>query len=433
MGFWKARGRRCSVHVIVGAFAFVAATASSAVAVSVTLPTNAMIASVGQTTVVNVSIGAVVGIESFSVSITYTQAIANVVNNGDVALTMLGTNANCTLGPPGLLAGRVNIGVSCPFGLTGSGPLIAITFTGVSNGMTDLTFDMTPNIPNGCQFNEGTPSCEPTPGHLTVGAVGPTGTATASRTTTATATRTVPPIATNTATTTVPPSATNTVTATSTLTSAVTATITATRTSTATVTDTPTAGPSPTPSQTLTPSNTPTITQTPTASLTPSATLTTSPTGTITSTATQSATATITPPRTATATATATTVPTPLIISGAVGGSTRVSGIGARNIAAPGIEIVAENGGQVIGTGGTTETGAFFDGQPGIGLIRPLVAGERIFPRDTVNNLVGPVVTVGPQPPTAIPTMDEYGMAVLGTLLGLTLAWRLARSSRRRS
>jgi hypothetical protein len=126
-------------------------------------------------------------------------------------------------------------------------------------------------------------------------------------------------------------------------------------------------------------------------------------------------------------------VPTPFITSGAVGGSTRVSGLGARNIPAPGIEIVAENGGQVIGTGGTTATGAFFDGQPGIGLIRPLVAGERIFARDTVNNLVGPVITVGPQPPTAIPTMDGYGMAVLGTLLGLTLAWRLARATRRRS
>jgi hypothetical protein len=136
--------------------------------------------------------------------------------------------------------------------------------------------------------------------------------------------------------------------------------------------------------------------------------------------------------RTATATATATPIPTPGITSGAVGGSTRVFGVGAHNITAPGIEIVAENGNEVIGTGGTTGTGAFFDGLPGIGLVRPLVAGERIFPRDTVNNLTGPVVVVGPQPPTEIPAIDEYGMAALGTLLALTLVWRLAGLRRRR-
>jgi hypothetical protein len=88
---------------------------------------------------------------------------------------------------------------------------------------------------------------------------------------------------------------------------------------------------------------------------------------------------------------------------------------------------------QVIGTGGTNGSGSFFDGTIGIGLIRPLEAGERIFARDTVNNTTGPMITVGPQPPTAIPTLDEYGMAALGTLLGLSLVWQLAGAWRRRT
>jgi hypothetical protein len=125
-------------------------------------------------------------------------------------------------------------------------------------------------------------------------------------------------------------------------------------------------------------------------------------------------------------------VPTPRITSGAVGGSTRVFGSGARNIAAPGIEIVAENGNQVIGTGGTNGSGVFTSGPTGIGLTRALVAGERIFPRDTVNGVTGPVVIVGPQPPTAIPTLDQYGTAALGVLLALALAWQLAGALRAR-
>jgi hypothetical protein len=86
----------------------------------------------------------------------------------------------------------------------------------------------------------------------------------------------------------------------------------------------------------------------------------------------------------------------------------------------------------VIGTGGTNSNGAFVNGAAGIGLNRALVAGERIFPRDVVNGLTGPVITVGPNPPQAIPTLDEYGMAVLGSLLGLALVWRLGTIVRRR-
>jgi hypothetical protein len=60
------------------------------------------------------------------------------------------------------------------------------------------------------------------------------------------------------------------------------------------------------------------------------------------------------------------------------------------------------------------------------------VPGERIFPRDAVNGLTGPVVVVGPLPPQEIPTLDEYGMAVLGSLLALALVWRLGTLVRRR-
>jgi hypothetical protein len=124
-------------------------------------------------------------------------------------------------------------------------------------------------------------------------------------------------------------------------------------------------------------------------------------------------------------------VPTPRIASGAVAGSTRVFGSGAANLPAPRIEIVAENGGQVIGTGGTNGSGAFVSDGPGIGLTRALVSGERIFARDTLNGLSGPVVTVGPQPPTQIPALDQHGAMALGLLLGAGLLWQLTRLLRR--
>ena len=202
---------------------------------------------------------------------------------------------------------------------------------------------------------------------------------------------------------------------------------TATRTNTPTVTDTPTTGPSPTATQTRTASSTATVTLTPTTTLTPSI----SPTATNTPLATSTATITITP--TFTATATATPVPAPVIVSGAVGGSTRVFGHAAANLPSGGIEIIAANGNQVIGTGGTNGVGGFFDGANGIGLTRPLVAGEQIFAVDTIDNVTGSVVTVGPQPPTEIPTLDAHGIAALGALLGLALAWRLAVTLRRRA
>jgi hypothetical protein len=116
-----------------------------------------------------------------------------------------------------------------------------------------------------------------------------------------------------------------------------------------------------------------------------------------------------------------------------VGGSTRVFGIGAANVASPGIEIIAVNGNEVIGSGGTTGSGSFSDGQPGIGLTRPLIAGESIFALDTVHNVTGPTVTVGPQPPIQIPAMDPYGAAALAGLIGAALLWQLAALARRSS
>ena len=238
---------------------------------------------------------------------------------------------------------------------------------------------------------------------MMVGPAGPTATVTATSTIAPTGTATASP--TNTAVNTATPTATNTVPP----------------TATATTTDTPTVGPSPTNTQT------PTVTATPTASATPQNT----GTATTTFTATQTPVATAT--QTATNTATATPVPTPRITSGAIAGSTRVFGNGAANLAAPGIEIVAENGGEVLGTGGTDGDGRFTDGPLGIGLSRALIAGERIFARDVVNGVDGPAVTVSAQPPTQIPTLGEYGTAALALLIGGALLWQLAALARRRS
>jgi hypothetical protein len=306
-----------------------------------------------------------------------------------------------------------------------SGVLFNVTFQGTANGSGELVFTTVPLIPNGCLLNEGTPTCEPstvtTQSILTVGPVGPTATATATRTLTAAATASATRTAT--ATNTAAFTATNTVPPTS----------TATRTPTATVTDTPTVGPSPTNSQTRTVTSTATASLTTTPSFTATVTATPQQTFTFTATFTVTPTPTVTETRTPTATATATPVAAPRITSGAIAGSTRVFGNGATNVAAPGIEIVAENGGAVIGTGGTDGDGRFTDGQLGIGMTRELVAGERIFARDTVNNVAGPVVVVGPRPPTAIPALNQYGAAALALLIGAALIWQITALARRSS
>ena len=308
MGFWMVRSRKCSVEVVVGALAFLLTMASAAQAVPVSLPVNAVINSVGQTTVVNITIGSVTGVEGIGLSMTYSEAVADVMNVANVQrgpLTQNCDSAIINISDPG----RLTITAACfSTPINGSGTLFSITFTGTGNGVTPLTFSTLVVmdeilIPNGCLLNEGTPTCEPMNGQLTVGQVGPTGTATAS--TTRTATSTVPavgtatntPISTATRTNTPPVStATNTAapgTATNTVALA-TATSSATRTNTPTVTDTPTTGPSPTPSDTTTPVATGTITQTPSTTGTFTNTPTPEPTGTITNTATITQTGTVT-------------------------------------------------------------------------------------------------------------------------------------------
>jgi len=406
--------------------------AASVSATQVSLP-NATITAVGQTTLVPVSIASTDGISGVAISFTYSSAIATATQVQGTTLT-----SSCLIQPNLSTPGVVSITAACSDLPSGqSGALFNVTFQGVANGSTNLTFTMAPSIPNGCQLNEGTPTCERQNGSLAVGAVLPTGTVTATNTSTpvatttntgtavATATNTGTPVATATATATRTNAATNT--ATFTATNTVPPTSTATRTFTATVTDTPTTGPSPTVTVTRTSSTTATPTLTATPSSTPQST------GTATTTFTASLTPTVSATPTPTNTATATPVATPRITSGAVGGSTRVFGIGAANVAAPGIEIVAVNGNEVIGSGGTNGSGSFTDGQAGIGLTRPLIAGESIFARDTTHGVTGPTVTVGPQPPTQIPAVDHYGAAALALMIGAALLWQLAAFARKSS
>ena len=303
MGFWKACGRRSCVHVG-GVLAFFFASASAAQTVSVSLPTDAVIKAVGGTTSVPMNIGAVSGLAGVAVSFTFNQTIANIAAISDV---QLGTVVSTCSAPTVNLtqAGRVTITLACttPVNSPTGGSLFMITFTGVGNGMTPLTFSAVPNVSNGCLLNEGSPTCEPSNGQITVGSVQPTVTVTT--TASATATATVGLTATSTATATVGLTATGSATATT----ASTATATATSTSVPTVTNTPTTGPSSTPTQTLTPSGTPSVTQT----TTPSSTVPPSQTPSVTQTAsvTQTPSVTLTPSDTPTVTATGTVTNTP--------------------------------------------------------------------------------------------------------------------------
>lgn len=272
-----ARSRLYSVQAILGAVALLVIPASAAVAVQVSLPSNAIITAVGQTTVVDIDIGSVSNLEALGLSITYSEAIADVLSTGAVQRGSLTTNCDSTvinITEPG----RLTITAACAgTPITGTGTLFSVTFTGIANGVTPLTFStFTVNgmvlIPDGCLLNEGTPTCEPVNGQLTVGPTQPTSTASATGTVTATRTAT--------ATTTATGTRTNTVASTA----AATPTSTTTRTSAATVTNTPTTGPSPTVSQTLTASTTPTITPTPSVTLTPSITGTATATSIVTNT-----------------------------------------------------------------------------------------------------------------------------------------------------
>jgi len=326
MRFWKVSAPSHGIQ-IVAVVAFLAGTASSALAVAVTLPTNAVIGAPTQTTNVDVNVGTVADLEAVAVSITYDEKIVDVLSINDVTRGILTSGCN----PPVvniLDPNRVTITMPCPQpgGVNGSGMLFTIKFTGIANGSSPLTFSDFMNVPNGCQLNEGTPSCESSNGMITVGQVGPTNTATSTATATATrtATATNTPVVANTATVTntpVGPTSTTTATGTTTATRTFTATATSTltRTATATVTNTVTTGPSATPTVTLTASSTPTLTATvppsssPTTSQTPSSTLTPSPT--LSPQPSSTATATLTASQTLTPSFTGTVSPTPTVTS----------------------------------------------------------------------------------------------------------------------
>lgn len=265
MGFRSANAKRRSVQSLLAVATLIAASAASAV--QVTLPPNALIASVGNTTIVPVSIADSTGVLGIAVSFTYDSAIASATQVQSTTLT-----TGCTVIPSIGSPGMVVITAACPSGLpTGqSGALFNVTFQGVANGTSPLTFAQTNDVPNGCLLNEGSPSCEPVNGQLSVGTVGPTATATSTATNTS-----IPATATATAT------ATNTV-----------PTATATPSSTATFTDT--IGPSPTASNTATVTATPTVTNTPVSTSTFTATFTQTPTPTTTETPLATPTRTIT-------------------------------------------------------------------------------------------------------------------------------------------
>jgi hypothetical protein len=145
---------------------------------------------------------------------------------------------------------------------------------------------------------------------------------------------------------------------------------------------------------------------------------------------------TATPTQTATQTSTNTPAPVaPVITGGTVAGSSRVAGHGALNIPEPQLEICSAGVGgtpgncvETIGTGGTNGLGNFAQGGvSGIGLNRPLIAGEVIFAVDLQHGVTGPPVTV--QAGAPIPDVTPWGAAMLAValLIAIALRMRLAR------
>lgn len=291
MGLKSASVGRRVAQCVLSVAALLSAAAASAVQVS--LPSNATISAVGQTTIVPVSIADTTGVTGIAINFTYDSTIATatlVAAGPTTAGGMPPPPAACSIVPSIATPGVVTITAACTQGLVGaSGVLFNVTFLGNQVGVTNLTFTATQTIPNGCQLNEGTPSCEPSDGQLSV--LGPTNT----------------------------PTDTPTNTPTNTLTN--TPTDTPTRTPTATPTDTNTVGPSPTATHsgtvTSTATNTPTNTPTNTATNTPTNSPTRTPTNTPTSTPTATNTGTVTQTRTVTNTreATATRAAIPLVPS----------------------------------------------------------------------------------------------------------------------
>lgn len=279
MGLRSANAKRRVVQSVLAIATVISAAAASAV--QVTLPPSATIAAIGNTTVVPVSIADTTGVLGIAVSFQYTSAIATATLVAGTTLT-----SGCTIIPSIGTAGLVVITAACPSGLpTGqSGPIFNVTFQGAANGTTPLTFIEIEGegIPDGCLLNEGSPSCEPVNGQLTVGPQGPTATATATATNTS-----LPATATASSTRTATATATNTVP-------------TATATASFTASFTNTIGPSPTPTNTSTASVTATVTQTPTVTNTPVSTNTATATLTQSQTPTVTSTSTVTPTRTIT-------------------------------------------------------------------------------------------------------------------------------------
>jgi hypothetical protein len=319
--------------------------------------------------------------------------------------------------------------VSTP--LSGSGTLFNMTFEGLANGTANLTItkclitlqpstEVVPcNVVGGQIVVSGIPTATPTP------SLTPTNTSTPTDTPTATSSPTNTPTNTPTDTATATPSVTDTPTQTS------TATPTNTSTQTATQTATGTAAP------TQTPTNTPTITNTPLPTDTP----TNTPTNTQTATPTNTPVNTATPTQTATRTPTNTPVPVaPVITGGTIAGLSRVSGHGTPGIPDLMLEICSAGVGgtpgdcvEILGRGGTNVSGNFTQGGlSGIGLNRPLIAGEVIFAVDQQNTITGPPVTV--QGGAPIPDVTPWGAAALAVtlLIAIAVRMRLARVAQSR-
>jgi hypothetical protein len=120
-----------------------------------------------------------------------------------------------------------------------------------------------------------------------------------------------------------------------------------------------------------------------------------------------------------------------VITTGTVAGSSRVSGHGAPNVPEPQLKICSAGVGgtpgdcvETLGTGGTNGVGNVLQGGvSGIGLNRPLVAGEVVFAVDLQHGVTGPPVTV--QAGARIPDVTPWGAAMLAVALLIAIALRM--------
>ena len=309
----------------------------------------------------------------------------------------------------GATLGTSGVIVSCNFRVKASAapdtyPLVCVSSPPPS--ANSPTAQLTVSCPNGSlQVTAPIPTNTPTTTPTSTPTHTPTPTATATATHTATRTPTATPTATN------------------------TPTQTPTRTATPTATNTATATPTRTPTATPTVTNTPT--QTPTRTATPTATNT----ATATPTRTATATPTYTPTRTSTPTATSTFTPgpatTPGITGGNEAGSGCVIGTGTANLPSPQLEIwsagpdgmVDGSDDKRLGTGSTNAAGVF----QVCGL--DLKQGDRIYPKDTLNNLTGPVVPVLGRREAA-PALGQSGIGAVAFLLLAVGVWGVRRGVR---